>query len=156
MIIKNGFGFKGIYKIDAYDCLYRLVWTKEYENIIVQNFYDAIWAYLNADTDSPAADDIELNYFATGDGETIANISDTTLENEIFRKQITSKSYTDSMFTCKLFLGAVESNFNIKEIGLFANGTSTPNSGTLISRCNVDIIKLDTLQYDISYRIERV
>ena len=79
--------------------------------------------------------------------------ANTALQTEVFRKAITTKTYNATQFICKLSLGADESVFTIREIGLFADGTDTLGSGTLFSQCNVNIAKNASTQYLITYTI---
>ena len=53
-----------------------------------------------------------------------------------------------------LSTGAAESVTTIREIGVFANATSTPGSGVLVSRCSVNVPKNASTQYLITYTID--
>ena len=93
--------------------------------------------YNNSDDVEPK--DLEFNYIALGDDNTPATPNDTALGNELFRKQITQKSkLTQSVRSIISILEAEGNGFDIYEIGLYANATSTPDSGILISRIVVD------------------
>jgi hypothetical protein len=119
-----------------------------FDNVIVQNFFDGLFDALNG-----SACNLQITHMATGDGTSSALKADTALENEIFRKAISSKSFTSTKAIFKLSLAASESAFNIKEIGVFAEATDTPESGILISRCNVNIDKNASTQLLITYTI---
>ena len=115
----------GEYFFEAYENGKRAPkYDRYYHNVITQNFFTGVFQLLNA---------------ATG--------------AEAFRKAISSKSYTSTQFIAKLSLGTTESNFTIKEIGIFANATDTAGSGTLISRCLVDIAKNSNITYLITYKL---
>jgi hypothetical protein len=147
-------GLKGTYLFEGYKAG-KLVDVRKYDNIITQLFYDRLWSFINADNETPDFDALAANYFATGTDATVATISDTLLVAEGFRKAISTKNYTDSVFSMKTLLGTADSNFTIREVGIFAGATDTTDSGILLSRCNVNIEKLSTIQYFVTYTITR-
>jgi len=140
----------GEYFFEAYENGKRAPqYDRAYHNVIVQNFFTGVFQLLNAATGA----DIHLTHMATGTGTGAALKTNTALGTEAFRKALSSKSYTATQFTAKLSLGTTESNFTIKEIGIFANATETAGSGTLISRCLVDIAKNSNITYLITYKL---
>lgn len=140
----------GEYFFEAYENGKRAPkYDRYYHNVITQNFFTGVFQLLNAATGA----DIHLTHMATGTGTTTATKADTALGTEAFRKALSSKSYTTTQFIAKLSLGTTESNFTIKEIGIFANATDTAGSGTLISRCLVDIAKNSNITYLVTYII---
>jgi len=140
----------GEYFFEAYENGKRAPqYDRAYHNVIVQNFFTGVFQLLNAATGA----DIHLTHMATGTGTGAALKTNTALGTEAFRKALSSKSYTATQFTAKLSLGTTESNFTIKEIGIFANATDTAGSGTLISRCLVDIAKNSNITYLITYKL---
>ena len=103
-------------------------------------------------TYSAAADALQIKYFAFGTGTTSAKATDTALENEQFRKQITTLSNPSAgVVESVVSLGVSDANFTITELGVFCgpNATSTAGTGTLLSRVNVSIYKNDSLVVDI-------
>ena len=79
--------------------------------------------------------DLNFNYIALGSGTTPSTPSDTQLESEQFRKQVTQKTrLTGAERTIVSILKEEANGFDIYEIGLFANATGLANSGTLVSR----------------------
>lgn len=147
-------GLKGQYLFEGYKGS-RLVHVAKFDNVITQLFYDRLWSFINADNETPDFDALAANYMATGTDSTTATIADTLLGDEQFRKAISTKTKTPSVFTMKTLLGTADSNFRIREVGIFAGATSTADSGVLLSRCNVDIEKLATVQYFVTYTITR-
>lgn len=140
----------GEYFFEAYENGKRAPkYDRYYHNVITQNFFTGVFQLLNAATGA----DIHLTHMATGTGTGAALKTNTALGTEAFRKALSSKSYTATQFTAKLSLGTTESNFTIKEIGIFANATDTAGSGTLISRCLVDIAKNSNITYLITYKL---
>lgn len=144
---------KGEYIFEAYENGKRAPrYDRRYENVIVQSFFTGVFQLLNAATGA----DIHLTHMATGTGTAAALKTNTALGSEQFRKALSSKSYTSTQFTVKLSLGTTESNFTIKEVGIFANATDTAGSGTLISRCLVDIAKNSNITYLVTYIIKLI
>ena len=144
---------KGKYEIQAVDLKGREVWKKTYNNLITSFVYSSILKYYNYTEEgpTPAATLLDLNYFAFGTGTTAAAESDTTLGTEIARKLYTSKSWTGKTFQALCQLGTAEANGEIKELGVFANGTATTDSGDLLSRAIVSISKNSNLVFNIRY-----
>ena len=137
----DGIKLKGSYRFEGFDASGRKVLDKTYNNVIVQGAYTAIFKMLNNETHSMA-----LSHMATGTGTNAALRADTALQTEIFRKAITTQSYTTLRYTCKLSLAASESVGTIREIGVFADTV-------LFSRCNVNIVKTNAVQLLITYTI---
>ena len=91
-----------------------------------------------------ALDALQIKYFAFGTDGTAATVEDTSLKAEVYRKQITQITQPNaSTIQSVVSLGSMECNYDIKEIGVFAgpDATSTPGSGTLMSRVVVNIEK---------------
>ena len=147
-------GLKGQYLFEGYKNG-RLVHVAKYDNVITQLFYDRLWSFINADNETPDFDALAANYLATGTDATTATIGDTLLVAEGFRKAISTKTKTSSVFTMKTLLGTADSNFTIREVGIFAGATDIADSGILLSRCNVNIDKLALVQYFVTYTITR-
>lgn len=118
---------------------------RTYHNVITQNWFTNVFKAINGD---PTADLI-ITSLATGDGLTPALKTNTELENELFRKNVTSISYTSTFIKITTLLAITESNFQIKEIGMFT-------SSGIISRVNVDILKNISTQYYIHYILNLV
>lgn len=146
----------GIYKFEAYNAktlerIPRLDMT--YKNILVQGFFTTVFEFLDQAISAPNVADLNLSHFATGTGTTTPMKSDTSLETEYFRKAISVKSFGSTSFVCKTVLGPTESNTTIREVGIFANGSLTPDSGTLISHCPTNIEKISNIQYIVTYTL---
>lgn len=118
-------------------------------NIITTPVYEYILKSLQGDS----LDSIELNYFAFGTGTTPVTEDDTTLETEYFRKVFTSKSWNGKQFTAICQLSTDEANTTLTEVGVFAGGTSTPDSGTLLSHALKPIDKNSNITYNVIYRL---
>lgn len=84
---------------------------------------------------------LAIKYFALGNGNTSGSNApsptDTRLNNEVFRKQITQITNPSiGVVQSVVSLGTQEANYSLTEIGVFCgdSATSATNSGTLLSR----------------------
>lgn len=75
-----------------------------------------------------------IGYLALGTGETAPANGDTALGNEIYRTAVTGFSAAGATCSSVFTVLAAEAVGTIKEIGIYAGGTSAAGSGTLISR----------------------
>ena len=99
---------------------------------------------------------LQIKYFAFGNGETSGNnapsATDTALNNEIYRKQITKiAEISPGVVQSIVSLGSLECNETITEIGIFCGNeaTSEANSGTLLSRTAVTLEKNSNIVLNI-------
>jgi len=120
-----------------------------FHNIITKAIYDAILKNLNGES----LDSLDVSYFAFGTGTTAVTEDDATLETEGFRKEFTSKSWTGKQFVAICQLATDEANFTITEVGVFAGGSVTANTGTLLSHSLRTIEKNSNITYNIIYRL---
>lgn len=95
-------------------------------------------------------DDLKILYIGLGDGTTEALATDTQLENELFRRAVTSVvTVNDETQTITVFPPPV-ANFRIREIGVFCVGaTDQANTGLMISRINVDVTKTSNITMNV-------
>ena len=152
--------YKGYFEIELFDvltknCVYR---TKILENTLTEVNRQYRQAMLNGTATSQGftIEDLTIRYFAVGDGSTLATVNDTQLENERFRKLLTSVTTSGIDVSSTTVFLSNEANFRIREIGIFCgnNATGTTNSGIMISRINVDFTKNDNVAMNIN-RIDR-
>ena len=120
-----------------------------FHNIITTPIYEAILKNLNGET----VDSLDVSYFAFGTGTTAVTEDDTILETEGFRKEFTSKSWTGKQFVAICQLATDEANFTITEVGVFAGGSVTADTGTLLSHSLRTIEKNSNITYNIIYRL---
>jgi len=133
--------------------------TETIHNVLTQPFFDALFGFFDQGISGQAADSIDLEYIAIGDGTATALRADTTLDNETFRKGVSSKSDTDTKYTCVLSIDAAEGNPTggyIKEIGVFADASATPDSGTLVSRANVNVQKNSNIKLLVKWELDTI
>ena len=112
------------------------------ENVVCQNFFNQVFEAMQNNTSV-----LYVTHFVTGDGTTQALKTDTALENEIFRGNVTNFTATNTQIKIKTILSTAQSNFVIKEVGLFFS------DGGILSRANVNIDKNASTQYTVVYTL---
>jgi len=125
------------------------VLVDRFHNIITTPIYENLLKGLNGET-QPS---IDVSYFAFGTGTTACTENDTVLGTEGFRKEFTSKSWTGKQFVAICQLATDEANFTITEVGIFAGGSVTADTGTLLSHSLRTIEKNSNITYNIIYRL---
>jgi len=73
-------------------------------------------------------------HLALGSGTTAPDSTDTTLENETLRKEVSAKTRTANLMRLRTFFTAPEANGTHYEFGIFMAGTANKDSGTLLNR----------------------
>lgn len=132
----------------------KVFYDRTFKNVVTQLYFDALFKLMDSTESTATADDLKINVLATGSGTAAATKQDIQLATEVFRKSITDTRITATSIEVITELTIAESNFTIKELGLFANANPlTPNDGTLISRVAISPIeKLASEQYQILYK----
>jgi hypothetical protein len=132
----------------------RVILDRTYKNVVTQLYFDALFKLMDSTEATATAGDLKINVLATGSGTAAATKQDLQLQSEVFRKSITDTRITATSIEVITELTIADSNFTIKELGLFANANPlTPNDGTLISRVAISPIeKLASEQYQILYK----
>lgn len=94
--------------------------------------------------------DLLINYIAVGTGTNIVADTDTQLQTELVRKQVTSRTHSDDVASISTTFAAGEATGTLKEAAVIIEGTATADSGIFLSRVNVDITvdALDSLFID--------
>jgi len=118
------------------------VFDRTYHNVVCQNFFNQLFKALENQ-----ASILDVLSFATGTGVSAAQKSDTSLENEQFRKGITQITSDSTQIKVITQLDPFESNFIIKEIGLFFS------DGGIMSRASTNIDKNSSTKYNITYTL---
>lgn len=134
----------------------KIIKTEEY-NILTEFLYNKWFQFLNYSGETPAADDLDLNYIALGTGTLSTAITDTQLETEYYRSALISKQHTGLVFTAKTTIAPTAGNPDggaIKELGMFANGSEAADTGDLISRVLVNINKNSNIKLLITWSLE--
>ena len=99
-------------------------------------------------TGNTPATTFNANYIALGTGSTAPANTDTKLNTETVRGGFTQRTYLDNTaFLDKFFSSAEVGGQSFLEVGVFCDGTSTPDSGFLLSRAltNISISSSETL-----------
>lgn len=126
------------------------------EKIVVENLMPTVGRTAiaaNLSNASPSPSSILSNYFALGTGTTAPANADTTLETEVFRNLVASRTNSANKAYITGFFTSTETTGTYKEVGLFINGTATSGTGTLLSRVAVDITKTSLQTLTIDYTI---
>jgi hypothetical protein len=144
MKLNEGMKLHGEYIIEARDALTGKLIRRYRLNNMLMAINRTIRVQMLQGTYAGAITDLDIKYFALGTGTTGAADTQTQLVTESFRKIFTKKTLiTPSTLQTVCSVGAGEANFTIKEIGIFcgSGATASANSGIMLSRVNVDIVK---------------
>lgn len=96
-----------------------------------------------------------INYIAISDNtNNTISLDDNQLYNEVFRKQITDIQRAGDSIIVNAFIDINEANVVWKEIGLFANASSTPNSGILVAKAIINEEKTNLKTSNIIWEIK--
>ena len=142
---------RGHYHIEARSLCGRLLHVWEIDNMLT-DINRSIRTQMLLGTYSGRFDDLHIRYFAFGAGTTPTDITDTRLEAEIFRKQVTQITTPSAgIVRSVVSLGSLEANTTIREIGVFcgSGATDAADSGIMISRTLVNIEKNSNIVLNI-------
>lgn len=135
--MKNITKLKGHWRIEIREAG-KLARVIELDNKLTEAYRQNILGKLKGDTTVS----LEIKYLAVGTGSTPATISDTALETEIFRSVPTYQTIQENTLQTTWVLLVSQANAHLREIGVFiGDATATADSGTLMSRINIDIEK---------------
>ncbi len=108
-------------------------------NVVVNVGKEIIAEFLAKTT--PTISVLSPNFCAVGTDATLAVAADETLVAEIDRTVIASKTNSGNVAYFTGFFGSTDGNGVIREVGLFINATTVPNSGIMFNRVNINITK---------------
>ena len=149
--MNNIFTMHGHYHIEACDLQGNILQTWDVDNTLTKINQD-VRVGLLLGSYAGNLDDLQIKYFAFGTGTSPTAASDTQLETEIFRKQVTQLTSTGTgVVKSVVSLGALEANTTIREIGVFCGSAASdePNSGIMLSRAPVNIEKNSNIVLNI-------
>lgn len=153
-------GLKGQWLIESENVVTGIKKKYKFDNMIVQGFYTLVNAFFDYDQDgTPTATDMNLNYVALGDDNTAVTRDDSSLYSEQERYIYTTKTPSDEKYVIKRFLATDEGNMTggyITELGIFANGTTTAGSGTMVSRSIVNVKKNENIKLTLTWTFKGV
>ncbi len=92
-----------------------------------------------------------VNKFAVGSGTTAPANGDTELETETYRNDIASRTSAANVAYLTGFLDYTEFIGTIREAGLFADGTGSPDTGALQSRVALNTTKSGTETFTMDW-----
>ena len=140
--MRENIGFKGHWTIEIRQDG-KVIKTLDFDNILTNLYKQDVLNQLKGD----AFASLQIKYLAIGTGTNPASVSDTQLQTEVFRMIPTSSSKTSDYVQTIWVIPTNVGNFTYKEIGVFAgSATATANSGTLLSRVNVNIEKNSSME----------
>lgn len=140
--MKEKMGLKGHWTIEIRDNG-KLVKRLDFDNQLTNLYRNSVLNQLYGN----AFDDLEIKYLGIGTGDAPASATDTQLGTEVFRVIPTSQTIVDNYVQTIWVIPTQIGNFTYKEIGVFCgNATATLNSGTMISRVNVNIEKTSSME----------
>lgn len=96
---------------------------------------------------------MRINYAAVGTDSTAPALGNTQLVAEIQRTQIASLSNNGSIAYATGFFNESQGNGTLREAAIFADGTSTANSGVLVSRVIINITKTSSESLTLDWTI---
>ena len=141
-ITKEGLCLKGHWTIDIRENG-RLIKRIEQDNQLTNAYRDSVLNQLKGN----AFTSLNILYLALGTGSTPAQSGDTQLGTEIYRSVPTQKSIVGNYMQTIWVIPTDVANVHLREIGVFAgSATSSPNSGTMLSRVNIDIDKTSSME----------
>ena len=140
--MKEKIGLKGHWTIEIRD-EGKLVKRIDFDNQLTDLYRNSILNQLYGN----AYNNLEIKYLGVGTGDTLASATDTGRETEVFRMIPTSQSMGDDYVQTIWVIPTQVGNFTYKEIGVFCGtATATLDSGTMISRVNVNIEKTSSME----------
>lgn len=121
------------------------------DNVTTSLIHQSIADYMTAATPST---NILFSYIAVGTGTNTPATSDTLLQTETARKVQISRSSAGGIATVSTVFSAGNIPAStLREVGLFAGGTASANTGTLVSRVAVTLVVTALDSVFIDYRL---
>ena len=136
-IPESDFKLHGKVITKLFDLQGSLVEEKVQYNKVVNVSRNGFAALLNAETAFTGI----VNYGAVGTGANAPTDADTTLQTEIGRVAVSSRSRAANVTTLSFEYPPTVGNGTLKEFGAYIDGTATVNSGSLFDRVNIDVNK---------------
>jgi len=84
---------------------------------------------------------MSINYVALGSGTSSPASTDTQLQTETYRNIVGSKTQDGNVGYITGFFNDSEVSGTFREIGLFSDASATANSGVLVSRVAINVVK---------------
>lgn len=101
------------------------------------------------------ANEGKITYGAVGTGESKPFASDTKLDEELFRKVISSAGSSSNVSVIQTFYSTAEANGTLTEFGLFGEAASgAADSGTMYNHAAITITKTNSQTLTIEVQLE--
>lgn len=150
--IDSAIQFKGRFKLTLKDFNDNIIQEVEKENLVVTAGKQGFAKIINSESGFSGVP----NYCAVGTGTNTPAVTDTQLQTELAREVLTpgtTSTRIGAEVDFEFYFGPTEANGNIKEVGVFVDGTATANSGTLFDRTLVDITKTSDNSLTIAFAL---
>jgi hypothetical protein len=145
--LANTVTMKGVYTFTLENIL-----TKAKRVFVYENLVPTVGRTMIADnlTNATPDNDMLANYIALGTGTNAPANGDTTLQTEVYRNNTASRTNASNIAYISGFIDATETTGTYREAGIFCDGTSSANTGILLSRVAINITKssIETLTLD--------
>lgn len=82
-----------------------------------------------------------INYTALGTGTNVPAVGDTKLQTEVYRKALSSGTYSSNVAYIETFFSAIETNGTYQEYGNIIDGTGAADSGQIFNHFLQTIVK---------------
>jgi len=101
-------------------------------------------------TDTTPDNNPWVTHVALGTGTNAPANGDTTLQTETYRNAVASRTNASNIAYVTGFFSATETSGTFREAGIFCAATGTANSGVLLSRVAINVVKTtsETLTMD--------
>lgn len=146
----NSVGCLGMYRFTLEDVNTGKKTIQYYHNIIPNS---GLSNFANNMTSASPTYSLLVNYAALGSGTSTPAAGDTTLQTEVYRNAIASKTNSTVTAYCTAFFNQTETTGTYREAGIFSNATGTVNSGVLMSRVSINVTKTNTQKLTIDWTI---
>lgn len=125
------------------------------EKFVIENIIPTVGRQLIANqlTDSTPDYVPYVNKVALGSGTNTPANGDTTLQTEVYRNDVASRTNASNIGYITGFFSATETTGTYREAGLFCAGTGSANTGVLLSRVAINITKSSSETLTIDWAI---
>lgn len=124
------------------------------KNVVATVFHNLVAEYIANVTPTY---DILVNYGALGTGTSTPVIANTSLDTEVYRKEISSLSSSGNVVYVTVFYSSTEVDGTFFEHAFFSDATDTADSGVLVNRVLIDaptgLAKSNTETLTIDYTL---
>jgi hypothetical protein len=143
---------KGVWKFTIRDAKTgKIKRIQSYENLIPTAGRSKIAEALAGDL--TGISEVEINKTSLGTGSTAPVNGNTTLETEVFRKDVASATFSSNKLFVTAFYTAIEVTGTFAEAGLHIDGTGAVDTGTLFSRVLISVTKSASETLTVDYTV---